>query len=134
MNTEGRIPSRGHIGMKEDQKTQTVEAALRPCSTGARPSPEIPTESEESTPVLGTGPDTAPVEAGKVLSPEGGPAARNDKKAPRRKRKGITFKGICIFCGERFSLGEEEISDRSIGFCSLDCRMKFDMELVEEID
>ncbi len=54
--------------------------------------------------------------------------------ARQAKKKGITFKGICINCGERFELSEEEMAGRSFGFCNAECRMKFDMELAENPD
>ena len=65
-------------------------------------------------------------------APPTGEAATSLKK--KKKGPSTVYKGICIHCGERFTLCEEEMSLRSFGFCNEECRMKFQMDLAKEVD
>jgi len=85
-------------------------------------------EVDEAQTVAGA--DAPPAPSGETHTQE--PARQDAPKSA--KKKGITFKGICINCGERFELAEEEMAGRSFGFCNAECRMKFEMELAENPD
>jgi hypothetical protein len=77
----------------------------------------------------------APLQVDCPPLPAAGPtpeAVTNLKK--KKKGPSTVYKGICIHCGERFTLSEEEMSRRSFGFCNEECRMKFQMDLAEEVD
>jgi hypothetical protein len=116
--------------MDDKEKTgQTTAPADTECTKEPQTRAPAPPPERETLPPPPKDVRFIPDDEVKAVPPPE-PAAPKTKKA----KKGITFNGICIYCGERFTLAENEMSQRSFGFCNPACRMKFDMDLSEEID
>ncbi|MHC4780825.1 MAG: hypothetical protein ACYTFG_19820 [Planctomycetota bacterium] len=56
------------------------------------------------------------------------------RKAPAKEKKGFTYRGICITCGENIVITAEKMEISFFAFCDSSCKARFDAEMNEEID
>jgi hypothetical protein len=75
----------------------------------------------------------------RLLRPKIGPAPvapgkGREGKAPGRGKKGFTYRGICIYCGEKIVITADKMEISYFAFCNAECKARFDAEMNEEID
>jgi hypothetical protein len=74
----------------------------------------------------------------RILAPRTGspPAEAKPQKAPPRgkTKKEITYRGICITCGEKIVIASDKMEIAYFAFCNAECKARFDAEMNEEID
>ena len=59
---------------------------------------------------------------------------RRGGKAPAKEKKGFTYRGICITCGEKIVITADKMEISYFAFCDAECKARFDAEMIEEID
>ncbi|MHC5038099.1 MAG: hypothetical protein ACYTHM_12355 [Planctomycetota bacterium] len=75
----------------------------------------------------------------RLLKPKSGsvPAALGRgrrRRAHTHGKKGFTYRGICITCGEKILITAEKMEIAYFAFCNAECKARFDAEMNEEID
>ncbi|MCU0723222.1 MAG: hypothetical protein MUC63_06355 [Planctomycetes bacterium] len=54
--------------------------------------------------------------------------------APARGRKGITYRGQCIFCGERIEIAVDRREIVCFAFCNAECKAKFEADMNQALE
>ena len=66
--------------------------------------------------------------------PEASPVCEAPEAPASKGKKGVLYRGICIYCGAKIEIAVDRREIACFAYCNAECKARFDAEMNEALD